>query len=131
MTDHHAIIPTEQYVDLNRLTNDERHIYDLVVRRFLAVLSAPFEYDEVQMTLAVGPHRFYTKGKSVRVPGWKALYDAALEEEDAEEDLGAQTLPPLTQGTTLPVEAVRIVAGKTSPPARYTEATLLDRKSVV
>ena len=125
VTDHHAIIPTEQYVDLNRLTNDERHIYDLVVRRFLAVLSAPFEYDEVQMTLAVGPHRFYTKGKSVRVPGWKALYDAALEEEDAEEDLGAQTLPPLTQGTTLPVEAVRIVAGKTSPPARYTEATLL------
>ena len=54
VTDHHAIIPTEQYVDLNKLTREERHIYDLVVRRFLAVLSAPFEYDEMQVTVTIG-----------------------------------------------------------------------------
>ena len=127
VTDHHAIIPTEQYVDLNKLSREERHIYDLVVRRFLAVLSAPFEYDEVQVKITVGKHNFYTKGQSVKSAGWKALYDASLtdDEDDDNDDMRSQQLPALTQGATLSVKGVRIVAGKTAPPARYTEATLL------
>ncbi len=127
VTDHHAIIPTEQYVDLNKLSREERHIYDLVVRRFLAVLSAPFEYDEVQVKITVGKHSFYTKGQSVKSAGWKALYDASLtdDEDEDNEDMRSQQLPALTQGATLAVKGVRIVAGKTTPPARYTEATLL------
>lgn len=126
VTDHHAIIPTEQYVDLNKLSREERHIYDLVVRRFLAVLSSPFEYDEVQVKITVGKHNFYTKGQSVKSAGWKALYDSALSEEDDDEpDMTAQRLPSLSQGAPAFVNDVRICAGKTAPPARYNEATLL------
>lgn len=127
VTDHHAIIPTEQYVDLNKLSREERHIYDLVVRRFIAVLSAPFEYDEVQVKITVGKYNFYTKGQSVKSAGWKAVYDSTLadDDDDAEPDLAAQRLPALSQGATAAVKEVRVCAGKTSPPARYTEATLL------
>lgn len=127
VTDHHAIIPTEQYVDLNKLSREERHIYDLVVRRFIAVLSAPFEYDEVQVKITVGRYNFYTKGQSIKSAGWKALYDSSLadDDDDAEPDLAAQRLPALSQGAAAAVKEVRVCAGKTSPPARYTEATLL------
>lgn len=127
VTDHHAIIPTEQYVDLNKLSREERHIYDLVVRRFIAVLSAPFEYDEVQVKITVGKYNFYTKGQSVKSAGWKAVYDSTLadDDDDSEPDLAAQRLPALSQGAAAAVKEVRVCAGKTSPPARYTEATLL------
>ena len=126
VTDHHAIIPTEQYVDLNKLSREERHIYDLVVRRFLAVLSSPFEYDEMQVTITIGKHKFYTKGQSVKSAGWKALYDSSLaDDDDADDDVKSQTLSALSQGVPVFVKGVRMVAGKTTPPARYTEATLL------
>lgn len=126
VTDHHAIIPTEQYVDLNKLTREEKHIYDLVVRRFLAVLSAPFEYDEMQVKITVGKHNFYTKGQAVKSAGWKALYDSSLAEDDDDgDDIRAQSLPALSQGAPVFPKEVRICAGKTTPPARYTEATLL------
>lgn len=127
VTDHHAIIPTEQYVDLNKLSREERHIYDLVVRRFIAVLSAPFEYDEVQVKITVGRYNFYTKGQSVKSAGWRAVYDSTLadDDDDSEPDLAAQRLPALSQGAAAAVKEVRVCAGKTSPPARYTEATLL------
>lgn len=125
VTDHHAIIPTEQYVDLNRLSREERHIYDLVVRRFIAVLSAPFEYDEVQVKITVGKHNFYTKGQSVKSAGWKAVYDLSLEDDEEDADMASQSLPALSQGAPAFVQNVRVSEGKTSPPARYTEATLL------
>lgn len=126
VTDHHAIIPTEQYVDLNKLTREEKHIYDLVVRRFLAVLSAPFEYDEMQVKITVGKHNFYTKGQAVKAAGWKALYDSSLADDDDDgDDIRAQSLPALSQGAPVFPEEVRICAGKTAPPSRYTEATLL------
>ncbi len=126
VTDHHAIIPTEQYVDLNKLSNDERHIYDLVVRRFLAVLSLPYEYDEVQVRVTVGKYNFYAKGQSVKSPGWKALYDSSLTDDDDDTpDMKSQSLPALSQGAPAFVKEVRVVSGKTTPPSRYTEATLL------
>jgi len=126
VSDHHAIIPTEQYVDLNRLSNDERHIYDLVVRRFLAVLSAPYEYDEVQFKVTVGKYNFYAKGQSVKSAGWKAMYDSVPgDDDDDTPDMKSQSLPALSQGASVTVKEARTVAGKTTPPSRYTEATLL------
>ncbi len=125
VTDHHAIIPTEQYVDLNRLTREERNIYDLVVRRFLAVLSPAFEYDEVQVKITIGKYNFYTKGKTVRSAGWKAMYTRDLEEDDDEEESFERSLPPLSQGAPVFARDVKLVNGKTKPPARYNEATLL------
>ncbi len=125
VSDHHAIIPTEQYVDLNRLTRDERNIYDLVVRRFLAVLSPSFEYDEVQVKISFGKHNFYTKGKTVRNAGWKAVYSQFVDDEDDEDGENSHQLPALSQGTPVFLKDIKVINGKTKPPARYNEATLL------
>jgi len=125
--DHHAIIPTDEPVYLQNLNPLERNIYDLVVRRFLAVLMPAFEYEETKLTVLVGKERFNAKGKIVQSPGWKAAYGQVVEEEDEDEDsdVKEQSLPRLQQGNKLDVKSVSLVAGKTKPPARYNEATLL------
>ncbi|MBQ7598235.1 MAG: DNA topoisomerase III [Clostridia bacterium] len=125
VTDHHAIIPTEQPPVFSKMSHEERTIYDLVVKRFLAVLSAPFAFDEVKLTVSVGQHNFYAKGKIVRSSGWKAFYSADFDEEELDAEIKTQKLPELRQGQTLAVQNTKIVSGKTRPPARYTEATLL------
>ena len=124
VTDHHAIIPTEQYVNLNALSHEERNIYDLVVKRFLAVLSPAYEYEEGKRTLQIERQTLYATGWTTRTAGGKTLYGMA-EDDETEEENRAQELPPLTQGQTLFVRAARVKEGKTKPPARYNEATLL------
>nr|WP_317323471.1 DNA topoisomerase III [uncultured Flavonifractor sp.] len=126
VSDHHAIIPTEEQVELWRLSGPERNIFDLVARRFLAVLLPPFEYEEVALTLTIDGETFHARGKVVKEPGWRAAYDRSfdLEEEDSDEEQ-EQSLPELRQGDRLTVQSVRMVPGKTAPPKRYTEATLL------
>ena len=125
VTDHHAIIPTEEQPQLYDLSGPERNIYDLVVRRFLAVLMEPYEYEEVRLTMTIGGEIFTAKGNRVLNQGWKAAYNRSfqLEEEDGDEQ--TQNLPALAQGQKLPVTSAALKPGKTSPPARYTEATLL------
>ena len=123
VTDHHAIIPTEESPDLWQLSGPERNIYDLVVRRFLAVLMPPQEYEEVELTLTVAGSTFTAKGKIIQTMGWRAVYDKSFSMDEDEED--TQSLPPVTQGQKLKVSAVQVTSGKTPPPPRYTEATLL------
>ena len=123
VTDHHAIIPTEESPDLWQLSGPERNIYDLVVRRFLAVLMPPYEYEEVELTLNCGGHNFTAKGKIVLNQGWKAVYDRNFSFEEEDED--TQSLPDVRQGQRLKVSSVQVTTGKTPPPPRYTEATLL------
>ena len=125
VTDHHALLPTEEPVELWRLTGPERNIYDLIVRRFLAVLLPPFEYEA--LTLEVEGETLHARGKAVLSPGWRAAYDRtfALEEEDEEGDEKEQSLPTLAEGERLTVQSARANPGKTAPPKRYTEATLL------
>ncbi|WP_297213575.1 DNA topoisomerase III [uncultured Flavonifractor sp.] len=127
VSDHHAIIPTEEQPQLWRLSGPERNIYDLVVRRFLAVLLPPFQYEEVTLKVRVGNEVLHAKGKIVKEQGWKAAYDRsfALEEEESDEEERDQTLPELRQGDKLPVRWAKARTGQTSPPKRYTEATLL------
>lgn len=124
VTDHHAIIPTEEQPQLYDLSGPERNIYDLVVRRFLAVLMDPYEYEEIRLTMTIGGETFTAKGKRVLSQGWKAAYNRSFQ-LDEDEDEQAQNLPELSQGQKLKVESVALKPGKTSPPARYTEATLL------
>ena len=124
VTDHHAIIPTEEQPQLYDLRGPERNIYDLVVRRFLAVLMDPYEYEEIRLTMTIGGETFTAKGKRVLRQGWKAAYNRSFQLEE-DEDEQAQNLPELSQGQKLKVESVALKPGKTSPPARYTEATLL------
>ena len=78
MSDHHAIIPTEQYVQLDHMTVDERRIYDLVVRRFLAVLYPPCEYLQTSLRVDVDGETFAARGNIVQKPGWKAVYELSL-----------------------------------------------------
>lgn len=125
VTDHHAIIPTEQRPDFSRFTHDERNIYDLVVKRFIAVLSAPFEYEEVKLTADIGGKSFYAKGKTVISSGWKSVYSPSYGDEEEESEDKSQNLPKIKIGDTLEVLNLKITKGKTKPPARYTEATLL------
>ena len=132
VTDHHAIIPTEEPVNLLSLSPEERNIFDLVAKRFLAVLSPAFEYEETKLTVRIGQENFYAKGKVVKTAGWKSIYDGSITDEDDEdgedkneENETEQNLPPIRQGDRLSVKSCNIENGKTKPPPRYTEATLL------
>lgn len=125
VTDHHAIIPTEQYVDLGALNHDERSVYDLIVKRFLAVLSAPFEYELTTVELDAAGERFQAKGRIIKSKGWKAISESEPDDDDGEEARDDQSLPPINKGDAYPINSVQAVAGKTKPPSRYTEATLL------
>lgn len=124
VTDHHAIIPTEESPDLWQLSGPERNIYDLVVRRFLAVLLPPCEYEEVDLTLSAGGQTFTASGRIVKTQGWRAAYDRSFSLDD-EEEADRQTLPDVTQGQRLKLGGAQVTSGKTPPPPRYTEATLL------
>ncbi len=125
VTDHHAIIPTEEQPDLYALTGPERNIYDLVVRRFLAVLMEPYTYEEVRLTMTIGGEVFTAKGRRVLEQGWKAAYNKTFNLEEEESDEADQSLPELQEGQKLKVLSAELRPGETSPPARYTEATLL------
>lgn len=122
VSDHHAIIPTEQYVQLEHMTSEERKIYDLVVRRFLSVLYPPFIYEQTTLKGKVGKETFVAKGKIVQQTGWKEVYEY---EEEQEEELSEQSLPQMEKGSIFTIEKISITEGKTKPPARFTEATLL------
>lgn len=131
VSDHHAIIPTEEYVQLEHMTNDERKIYDLVVRRFISVLYPAFEYEQTTLKASAGDEVFTAKGKIIKAAGWKKVLDNASADIDRfgnRLDTFCQTdqsLPPLKQGVSFPVSRISMISGKTKPPARFTEATLL------
>ena len=127
VSDHHAIIPTEQFVQLDHMTNEERKIYDMVVRRFLAVLYPPFEYQQVTMEAKAAGETFAASGKVVKSQGWKEVYEGCDQEEseEDEEKLKDQRLPKMQTGQKLKVLRAALNTGKTKPPARFTEATLL------
>ena len=136
VSDHHAIIPTEQFVQLEHMSNEERKIYDLVVRRFLAVLSPACEYEEISLTGMIGKETFRAKGSRILKTGWREIYDADwedLEDEDTADNSGSTgsssltdtTWPDVSEGTELPVTSLSITEGKTKPPAYFTEGTLI------
>ena len=134
VSDHHAIIPTEQFVSLEHMTIDERRIYDLVVRRFLAVLYPPFEYEQVSLTVDIGGEMFAAGGKTVKSSGWKEVYETDgddWEDEETGRDLEAgkavreQKLPSIAKGDHFTGLHFANTEGKTKPPAPFTEATLL------
>lgn len=115
VTDHHAIIPTEEHVNLSKLDDRERKIYDLVIKRFLAVLSAPYRYEQTTVQAEINGQLFGLNENNVIDPGWKLLY----------QDPGEQTrLPALKEGELLDL-TVKLTEGETSPPERFTEGTLL------
>ena len=130
VSDHHAIIPTEQSAQLSHMTNEEWKIYDLVVRRFMAVFFPPFQYEQTQVTVEIAGEHFVASGKIIKSQGWKEVYgdlQTTEDETENEEDrsLKDQTLPEIKEGDRLPELYISMTEGKTKPPAPFNEATLL------
>lgn len=126
VSDHHAIIPTEQFVDLTHMTNEERKIYDLVVRRFLSAFCPPCRYEETVIYAESGREQFVARGKVMIDEGFRQVQEMNCEDEDeSSRDMKDQTLPKIGQGMEFKQVQVDIREGKTTPPSRFTEATLL------
>ncbi|HDX9618702.1 TPA: DNA topoisomerase III [Bacillus thuringiensis] len=125
VSDHHAIIPTEGYVNFSAFTDKERKIYDLVVKRFLAVLFPAFEYEQLTLRTKVGNETFIARGKTILHAGWKEVYENRFEDDDVTDDVKEQLLPRIEKGDTLTVKLLMQTSGQTKAPARFNEATLL------
>src|SRR5437773_89603 len=125
--DHHAIIPTDVEHDLDRFSPDERRVFDLVARRFLAVFHPPARYARTTVVTLVEEERFRTRGKITLEAGWRSVYglepDHERQSEDEEKEGGE--IPALQEGQTVRCIAAEIEDKMTRPPPRYTEATLL------
>jgi DNA topoisomerase III len=117
VSDHHAIIPTEETPFLQRLQDKEVKIYDLIVKRFLAIFLPPFQYEQTKVELTIGNVLFHTKGKRITDRGWKEVYGF-----DNEED---QLLGNMEEGMEINVLSLVGTEGKTTPPSRFNEGSLL------
>ena len=138
VSDHHAIIPTEQGISLSELEYGERKIYELVVSRFLAVLLPPCEYEQTEVTVLCQGERFTARGKIVRHPGWQEIRslqkeEGAFQDEPEEDELWdkgrkeevLEQMPEFSRGQKILFGEGSISEGKTKPPLPFTEATLL------
>jgi DNA topoisomerase-3 len=125
LSDHHAIIPTEEYVNFSAFTVKERKIYDLVVKRFLTVLFPAHEYEQLTVQAEIGREKFVAKGKTIINAGWKEVYQNRFDEEELTDDIKEQLLPSIEKGNVLKTKLIAQTSGQTKPPARFTEANLL------
>jgi DNA topoisomerase III len=129
VTDHHAIIPTRaEHHPVEKMNPDDRRIYDLVARRFLAVFHPDAVFENTRVETTVQTHVFRTRGKLMLVPGWRGVYGEEADTDGAgrDDDEGReQQLPKLEQGENVQVLEVGSEAKETKPPRRYTEGSLL------
>ncbi|WBF56743.1 DNA topoisomerase III [Lysinibacillus sp. JK80] len=125
VSDHHAIIPTEEHVNFANFNDKERKIYDLVVKRFLAVFYPAHEFEQLTLRAKIGNESFIARGKTIVTAGWKEVYENRFDDEENQDDLKEQVFPRIENGATLEVRLIAQTSGQTKPPARFTEATLL------
>jgi DNA topoisomerase-3 len=130
VTDHHAIIPTRSQHDLGRMNEDDRRIYDLAARRFLAVFHPEAEFENTRLETTVSERVFRTRGKVLLVPGWRGVYGESAEPADRpareDEDEGReQHLPRLERGESVQTREIESIQKETKPPRRYSDASLL------
>jgi DNA topoisomerase III len=124
--DHHAIIPTNSEHDLGRMNEDDRRVYDLVARRFLAVFHPEAEFENTRVETTVATHIFRTRGKVLLVAGWRGVYGELPESEAADDDEGRdQQLPRLERGEAVDTREAEALEKETKPPRRYSDASLL------
>ena len=131
VTDHHAIIPTRAEHPVEKMDADDRRVYDLVVRRFLAAFHPEAVLENTRVETTVAEHVFRTRGRVLLVPGWRGVYLTAAEEAPApepaaDEDEGHDgELPRLEEGEPSRTLEIEALAKETKPPRRYTDASLL------
>jgi DNA topoisomerase III len=124
--DHHAIIPTNSPHDLAKMNDDDRRIYDLVARRFLAVFHPEAEFENTRVETTVASYIFRTRGKVLLVPGWRGVYGELSEGESSDDDEGRdQQLPRLERGEAVDTREAEALEKETKPPRRYSDASLL------
>jgi DNA topoisomerase III len=133
VTDHHAIIPTRaEHHPVDKMSDDDKKIYDLVVRRFLAVFHPEAVIENTRVETTVADHVFRTRGKRILVPGWRGVYgeresgEGGADSQRSDDDEGReQQLPRLDQGEHSAVQEVGSEAKETKPPRRYTDGSLV------
>ncbi|MCL2577844.1 MAG: DNA topoisomerase 3 [Defluviitaleaceae bacterium] len=127
VSDHHAIIPTESYVNFSNFNDKERKIYNLVITRFLSVFLPPFEYEQVVVKIKIDTEMFRAGGRRVISEGYQAVFSGADDDDEDEtaEEKSTQRLPEMRRGEKIPVKSIKLTEGKTTPPPPFNEATLL------
>src|SRR4051795_67589 len=128
VTDHHAIIPTRSDHNVSKMSDDDKRIYDMVVRRFLAVFHPDAVWENTRLETTVLEYIFRTRGRVLLEAGWRGVYGEIAEDRSdaAEEDEGAnQTLPKLAKGETVDTLEIASEEKVTQPPRRYSDASLL------
>ncbi|MFL5841522.1 MAG: DNA topoisomerase 3, partial [Thermoleophilaceae bacterium] len=127
VTDHHAIIPTRSDHVLDKMSEDERKIYDLVAKRFLGIFHPDAVFERTRVETTVAEHIFRTSGRILVEAGWRGVYGEEIQSRDGKDDDagGDQMLPELTDGESVKTLAVDSLRKETQPPRRYTEASLL------
>ncbi|MDR3566361.1 MAG: DNA topoisomerase III [Negativicutes bacterium] len=126
VSDHHAIIPTDQPLQLAALNAEEKKLYDLIARQFIAVLSPSHRYNQTTMVTTVNGENFFSVGKVVVEQGWRAITSRLAERDETGVDAPPeQTLKSHKKGDSVQVENTKVNKAKTKPPARYNEASLL------
>ena len=132
VTDHHAIIPTRSEHRIEKMNDDDKKVYDMVARRFLAVFHPDAEFENTRVETTVADHVFRTRGKVLLVPGWRGVYGETAKgdgarpgRDDAEDEGREQRLPKLEQGERSEVRSVEALEKETQPPRRYSDASLL------
>ncbi len=122
VSDHHAILPTLNRAPVDKMSADERALFDMVARRAVAAFYPAYEYDQVKVITEVAGERFRSTGRTERVPGWKAVYRGIGKTEKKEPE---PALPPLQEGDARKVEKASNKKEATKPPAPHTDASLL------
>ncbi|PWW25550.1 DNA topoisomerase-3 [Cytobacillus oceanisediminis] len=119
VTDHHAIIPTEERVHLGDLSTDERKLYELILRRFLALFHNPYKYESIHAVIDVNGETFTARETAVIDLGYRKV------ERNTDEEIGKQSLKNISKGQSFTVQSTEAAAKLTEPPLRYSEADIL------
>ena len=129
VTDHHAIIPTRSEHRTDKMCDDDKKVYDMVARRFLAVFHPDAVWENTRLETTVAEHVFRTRGRVLLEPGWRAAYGEVAagsgEARETDDDEVDQTLPKLAADEPVDTREVASAEKETKPPRRYSDASLL------
>ncbi len=123
VTDHYAIIPTYVTADLSRMDEETGNIYELIVKRFLAIFYPAAEYNTVRVETTVGAELFVTNSKTLNELGWKEIYDVAASKK--EEELSESPIQQLIKKEKCGVAGFSLEEKETKPPSRFTDGSLI------
>lgn len=126
---HHAIIPTRGSADVSRMTEDERNVYRIICRQFIAQFYSPHHFDRTHIIVECGGQRFEAKGKTTRKAGWRVLFSGTSAEEKDDDkpadEVEQQQLPAVKHGEPSVCRGAEVDSKMTRPPPHFTDATLI------